>query len=55
MQLTLSFSDTLHLFFAPYRRVCGSKWGSIIEKIQKLAAYKIFLNKVYSIQWFTEL
>jgi len=25
MQLTLSFSDTLHLFFAPYRRVCGSK------------------------------
>jgi len=25
MQLTLSFSDTLHLFFAPYRRVCSSK------------------------------
>jgi len=46
IQLTLSFSDTLHLFFAPYRRVCGSKWGSIIEKIQKFHAYKIFLNKV---------
>jgi len=25
MQLTLSFSDTLPLFFAPYRRVCSSK------------------------------
>jgi len=25
MQLTLSFSDTLLLFFAPYRRVCSSK------------------------------
>jgi len=34
MHLTLSFSDTLLLFFAPYRRVCSSKWGSIIEKIQ---------------------